>query len=66
MTRYATIPKDMKNFLNKISGYFTGAREEKSLSDGLSDKKQEKLIALGREQFQKLLDKGLSLPVMTL
>lgn len=31
-----------------------------------ADKKQEFLIRLGKEQFQKLVDRGLSIPVMTL
>ena len=32
----------------------------------LTDKKQEALIKLGKEQFQKLVKQGLSIPVMTL
>lgn len=56
----------MKKILDRISDYFTGRRKEKHLNSLSVDDKQEKLIRLGREQFQKLLDKGLSIPVMTL
>ncbi len=41
-------------------------REKPEAIKILADKKQEFLIRLGREQFQKLIDKGLSIPVMTL
>lgn len=42
-------------------GTFKKDREVK-----VTDQKQELLIKLGREQFQKLIDRGLSIPVMML
>lgn len=52
----------MKNLVNKVRLILFKKEETKFVSD----QKQEALIKLGKEQFQKLLEKGLSFPVMTL
>lgn len=58
MTTCATIPLDMKfNFL--------GSKTRKTVKT-LSDYKQEALVRVGREQFKKLLEKGISIPVVLL
>lgn len=58
MTTCGTIPVDMKfNFL--------GSKSRKAVKT-ISDYKQEALVRLGREQFKKLLEKGISIPVVLL
>jgi len=58
LTTCATIPLDMKfNFLG-----IKGRRVVKSISDY----KQDALVKVGREQFKKLLEKGISVPVVLL
>ncbi len=58
LTTYATIPLDMKfSFLSN-----KGRKTVKTLSDY----KQEVLVRQGREQFKKLLEKGISVPVVLL
>ena len=58
MTTCATIPLDMKfNFL--------GNKNRKTVKT-ISDYKQEALVRVGREQFKKLLEKGISIPVVLL
>ncbi len=64
MTRCDKILSGMK----KILSYFFGAEKrniEKSRYSG-SDYKQDVLVKQGREQFKKLLDKGLGIPVALL
>lgn len=58
MTTYDTIPLDMKfNFL--------GGKSKRAIKT-ISDYKQEALVRVGREQFKKLLEKGISIPVVLL
>ena len=58
MTTYDTIPLDMKfNFL--------GNKNRKTVKT-IADYKQEALVRVGREQFKKLLEKGISIPVVLL
>lgn len=54
--------------MKKILSYFFGAEKrniKKSRYSG-SDYKQDILVKQGREQFKKLLDKGLGIPVALL
>lgn len=52
----------MKNLINKFLIRLKGQGNVRVLTD----KKQEFLIKLGKEQFEKLVARGLSIPVMTL
>lgn len=40
--------------------------QKKKVVKALSDHKQEALVRLGAEQFKKLLDRGISIPVVLL
>jgi hypothetical protein len=44
---------------------FLGSRSKKAVKT-ISDYKQEVLVKQGREQFKKLLEKGISIPVVLL
>jgi len=44
---------------------FLGLRSKKAVKT-ISDYKQEVLVKQGREQFKKLLEKGISIPVVLL
>lgn len=52
----------MKNLISKFLIKLKRQRNVKIITD----KKQEFLIKLGKEQFEKLVARGLSIPVMTL
>lgn len=52
----------MKNLISKFLIKLKGQRNARIITD----KKQEFLIKLGKEQFEKLVARGLSIPVMTL
>lgn len=52
------------NFLTHLLQGFSKNRGAKRKA--LADNKQEALITVGREQFKKLLEKGLSVPVALL
>jgi hypothetical protein len=54
----------IKSELTTIRSKFNVTRHQKVKS--IEDYKQELLIQLGREQFKKLADKGLSLPIAVL
>lgn len=54
--------KKLNLYLNKT---FVNRERRKDIKTP-ADQKQEILIRLGREQFQKLLDKGLNIPIMTI
>ncbi len=44
---------------------FLGSKSKKAVKT-ISDYKQEVLVKQGREQFKKLLEKGISIPVVLL
>ena len=44
---------------------FLGSKSVKAVKT-ISDYKQEALVRVGREQFKKLLEKGISIPVVLL
>jgi hypothetical protein len=44
---------------------FLGSKSRKTVKT-ISDYKQEALVRSGREQFKKLLEKGISIPVVLL
>lgn len=54
---YATISTDMKLFF---------VRQKKANKKTLADYKQDLLVRTGREQFKRLLEKGLGVPVALL
>jgi len=60
LTTCGTIPVDMKfNFLGNN-------KDKKAAVKTIADYKQEALVRVGREQFKRLLEKGISIPVVLL
>ena len=45
---------------------FLGNKKEEKAARTISDYKQEALLRVGRTQFKKLLEKGISVPVVLL